>query len=257
MKPREPAIRITTTELLGIDEMVPDYEGQTLGLTELGLPLSRFIMAGRYVGRSDENERVMVRISDDLNEVTMLVGNYFSESLEIFEEFEANDPLVIIGKVSFLTGQTQLSKRFYLENIRKISDVEMRYFQASAILFLKERIDKIAKAVSSGMKEKQELSALMDSERLGLGLSKRFELKGSVDVEKFISLVNSFTEGLSKKNKQIVLEEIKGNREISLEELVSRLGDKLSRESIEEELRNLLNEGELMEVRTGIYRYVS
>ncbi|MEM0346832.1 MAG: hypothetical protein QW340_04085, partial [Thermoplasmatales archaeon] len=74
--------------------------------------------------------------------------------------------------------------------------------------------------------------------------------------EKFLNLVSSFTEKLSRKNRQIVLDEIKESKEISLEELVRRLASKMSRENIEEELGNLLNDGELMEVRTGVYRYV-
>ncbi|MEM0130089.1 MAG: hypothetical protein QW100_00415 [Thermoplasmatales archaeon] len=257
MKQREPAIRITTTELLGADEVVVDESGQSLALTELGLPLSRFLLAGKYGGRSDENERILIRVSDYFNDMTLVVGNYFSESLEIFEEISVEDPVVIVGKISLSTAQNQISKRFYLEEIRKASETEMRYFQALAVAFLKERIEKIAKVISSGMRDRQELSALMGSYRLGFGLSKRFELKGSIDVEKFLNLVSSFTERLSRKNRQIVLDEIKESKEISLEELVHRLEGKMSRENIEEELGNLLNDGELMEVRTGVYRYIS
>jgi len=82
-------------------------------------------------------------------------------------------------------------------------------------------------------------------------------MNGSVDIEKYISLITQYTESLTEKNREVILGEIKKFREISLDELVGRLGDRLGRETIEEELRNLLNDGEIMEVKTGIYRYIT
>ncbi|MGC8645117.1 MAG: hypothetical protein ACP5UO_02470 [Thermoplasmata archaeon] len=257
MKAREPAFRITSTELLGVDQsIVMDEGGTALGLTELGLPVSRFMISGKFKGKSEESDRVLIRVSDTFNEVTLNVGNFFSQSLEVFEEIQLEDPVAVIGKVSILKGQSQFSKRFYAESIHKISETEMRYFEGRAVLFLKERTDRIAKAISSGLKEKRELAALMDSERLGFGLSKRFELNGSVDLEKYISLPGLFLESLSRRNREVILAEIRNFREISLEELMKKLGDKINREDIEDEIRNLLNDGEIMEVKTGIYRYI-
>jgi len=258
MKTREPAMRITSTELLGLDQFLITDEGNTrIGLTELGLPVSRFLLAGRFSGKSDEGDRMFIRVSDSFNDVTMTVGNFFSQSLEVFDEIGQGETVAVIGKVSIPNTQSQFSKKFFAESIYKIPEAEMKYLEARALLFLKERTDKIAKAISSGLRERGELAALLDSDRLGLGLSKRFEMNGSVDIEKYISLITQYTESLTEKNREVILGEIKKFREISLDELVGRLGDRLGRETIEEELRNLLNDGEIMEVKTGIYRYIT
>ena len=47
MKQREPALRMTTPELLGIDESYQESgeDGTTFGLTELGVLVSRFLVS--------------------------------------------------------------------------------------------------------------------------------------------------------------------------------------------------------------------
>ena len=121
---------------------------------------------------------------------------------------------------------------------------------------MNERVKKISRAISSGMREKEELAALLNSYRNGLGLHTRFELKGSIDVEKFSDQVEVFLRGVNKGNRESILKEIKNYREISLEEIVDKFGGRIPKEELEDEIRNLMNDGEIMEIKTGIYRYV-
>ncbi len=259
MKQREPAVRITTPELLGIDEMYQDAgEDETLfGLSELGLLVSRFLISGKFVGKSDEDERVVLRIKDSFNDVSLYVGSYYSDNLEILEELNEGDNVLAVAKVSISTSQSQFSKRFYLENISKISELERKYLEIKNVQFLNERVKKISGAISSGIREKEELQALMNSERNGTGLHRRFELKGSVDVEKFSDQVERFLQGVNKGNKDSILKEIKNYREISLEEIVDKFEGRIPKEELEDEIRNLMNDGEIMEIKTGIYRYIA
>lgn len=96
----------------------------------------------------------------------------------------------------------------------------------------------------------------MNSEKNGLGIFKRFESKGSVDIEKFRDQVDTFLAGVNKGNKESILKEIKNFREISLNEIIDKFEGKIPREELEDEIRNLMNDGEIMEIKTGIYRYV-
>jgi RPA family protein len=258
MKPREPAVRITTPELLGIDETYRDEgdESTSFGLSELGLLVSRFIISGKFVGKSDEDERPILRVKDSFNEVTLYVGSYYSESLEFLEELKENDNVITVGKVSISNAQGQFSKRFYLENISKISELERKYLESKSVQFMNERVKKISRAISSGIREKEELIALLNSYRNGLGLHVRFQLKGSIDVEKFSDQINVFLRNVNQGNRETILKEIKNFREISFEELVDKLGERIPREELEDEIRNLMSDGEIMEIKTGIYRYV-
>ncbi|MGC8562546.1 MAG: hypothetical protein ACP5UZ_03815 [Thermoplasmata archaeon] len=255
MKQREPAVRITTLELLGIDETYEENE-TSFGLSELGLLVNRFLLAGKFVGKSDEDDRSVIRVKDTFNDVSLYVGSYYSDSLEILEELNEDDNVLIVGKVSISNSQSQLSKRFYLENISKTSEMERKYLEAQSVQFLNDRVKKIARAISSGIREKEELAVLMNSERNGTGLFKRFEMNGSVDIEKFSEQVALFLQRVNKGNRDGILNEIKNFREISLNELVDKFDGKIAREELEEEIRNLMNDGEIMEIKTGIYRYV-
>ncbi|MEM0136353.1 MAG: hypothetical protein QXU18_14200 [Thermoplasmatales archaeon] len=255
MKQREPAVRITTPELLGIDEVYQVAE-TSFGLSELGLLVNRFLFAGKFVGKSDENDRIIIRIKDTFNDISLYVGSYYSESLEIFEELTETDNVLVIGKISISNSQSQFSKKFYLENISKISELERKYIEAKSVQFLNERVKKISRAISSGIREKEELSVLMGSERNGIGLFRRFETKGSIDIEKFSDQVGLFLQQVNKGNRDSILREIKNFREISFDEIVGKFEGKIPREELEEEIRNLMNDGEIMEIKTGIYRYV-
>ncbi len=258
MKAREPAVRITSTELLGIDEAYQEEgeNGTLYGLSELGLLVNRFLLAGTFTGKSDEDDRPIIRIKDSFNEVMLYVGTYYAESLELLEELSEGDSIMAIAKVSISTAQSTISKRFYLESVKKISEMERRFLEATAVSFLDTRLKKISRAISSGIRGREELVAIMDSEKIGLGLFKRFEMKGSIDVEKFSDLVDSFIRILDKGNRDKILSEIKNYREISLEEIAEKLEGKIPREELEEEIRNLMNDGEIMEIKSGIYRYV-
>lgn len=255
MKQREPAVRIATPELLGIDEVYEESE-TSFGLSELGLLINRFLLAGKFAGKSDEDDRSIIRVKDTFNEVSLYVGSYYSDSMEILEELKEDDNVIIVGKVSISNSHSQFSKRFYLENISKASELERKYFESKAVQFLNDRVKRIARAISSGIREKEELSALMDSERNGTGLSVRFEIKGSINVEKFSEQVSTFLQKVNKGNRESILREIKNFREISMAEIVDRFEGKIPREELEEEIRNLMNDGEIMEIKTGIYRYV-
>ncbi len=255
MKQREPAVRITTPELLGIDEVYEENE-TSFGLSELGLLINRFLLSGKFVGKSDEDDRPIVRVKDTFNEVSLYVGSYYSDSLEILEELNEDDNVIIVGKVSISNSQSQFSKRFYLENISKATEIERKYFESKAVQFLNDRVKKVARAISSGIRGKEELSVLMDSERNGIGLSRRFEVKGSIDVEKFSEQVSSFLQQVNRGNRESILREIKNFREISLAEIADKFEGKIPRDELEEEIRNLMNDGEIMEIKTGIYRYV-
>ena len=258
MRQREPALRITTPELLGIDEVYHESgdDGTTYGLSELGLLVNRFLISGKFVAKMEEDDRSILKIKDSFNEVALSVGSYYSNSLEILEELAENDNVLIVGKVSISNSQSQFSKRFYLENISKISELHRKYFEAKSIQFMSERVKKISRAISSGIREKEELSALMNSERNGTGLFTRFELKGSLDVEKFSDQIEAFLQSVNKGNRESILREIKNYREISLDEMVNKFEAKIPREELEEEIRNLMNDGEIMEIKSGIYRYV-
>ncbi len=258
MKQREPALRMTTPELLGIDESYQESgeDGTTFGLSELGLLVSRFLVSGKFVGKMNEDERSIIRIKDSFNDVSLYVGSYYSDSLELLEELGEDDNVLVIGKVSISNSQSQFSKRFYLETIAKISELERKYFEAKSVQFLSDRVKKISRAISSGVREKEELAALMNSEKNGLGIFKRFESKGSVDIEKFTDQVDTFLAGVNKGNKESILKEIKNFREISLNEIIDKFEGKIPREELEDEIRNLMNDGEIMEIKTGIYRYV-
>ena len=89
-----------------------------------------------------------------------------------------------------------------------------------------------------------------------IGLSRRFEVKGSIDVEKFSEQVSSFLQQVNRGNRESILREIKNFREISMAEIADKFEGKIPREELEEEIRNLMNDGEIMEIKTGIYRYV-
>ena len=258
MKAREPAVRITTPELLGIDEMYKEEgeDGTSFGLSELGLLVSRFLVSGKFAGKSDEDERPTLRVKDSFNEVTLYVGSYYSESLEALDELKENDDLLVIGKVSVSNSQGQISKRFYLESISKISELERKYLESKSVQFMSERVKKISRAISSGTRDKEELIALLNSQRNGLGVYTRFSLKGSIDVEKFSDQIEVFLRNVNSGNRENILKEIKSYREISFNELVDKLGGRIPREELEEEIRNLMNDGEIMEIKTGIYRYV-
>ncbi|MCL6003384.1 MAG: hypothetical protein M0Z77_08285 [Thermoplasmatales archaeon] len=258
MKQREPAVRISTPELLGMDEIYKEEgeDGTTYGLSELGLLVNRFLLVGKFVGKSDEDERSILRVKDSFNEVSLYVGSYYSDSLELLEELTESDNVLVVGKVSISSAQSQFSKRFYLENISRISELERKYLEAKAVQFLSDRVKKISRAISSGIKEKEELSTLLNSEKNGIGLSRRFELKGSIDVEKFSDQVNIFLQSVNKSNRDSILKEIKNYREISMDEIADKFDGKIPREELENEIRDLMNDGEIMEIKTGIYRYV-
>jgi RPA family protein len=258
MRQREAAVRVIIPEILGIDEAIEEIgeDGITYGLTELGLLVNRFFISGRFTGKMDENDRSIVKVKDSFNELSLYIGTYYSDNLELLEELTENDPVFVIGKVSISNSQSQFSKRFYAENIVKISEIERKYLEAKAVLFLKERVTKISRAISSGMKEKEELSTLMNSEKIGTGLFRRFGLKGSVDVEKFSDLIDTFLEGVGRGNRETILSEIKNYREISLEEIADKFEGRIPREVLENEIRNLMNDGEIMEIKSGMYRYI-
>ncbi len=259
MKQREPSVRITTTELLGLDETYQEggEDGTSFGLSELGLLVSRFLVPGKFVGKMDEDERSILKIKDSFNEVSLYVGTYYSDDRGILEELSEGDNVVTVGKVSISNSQSQFSKRFYLESIAKISELERKYLEAESVHFLSERLKKISRAISSGTRDKEELSALMNSDKNGLGLFTRLELKGSIDVEKFSDQVEVFLAGVNKGNKDNILKEIKNYREISIDELADKFEGRMPREELEDEIRNLMNDGEIMEIKTGIYRYVA
>lgn len=88
------------------------------------LLVSRFLVSGKFVGKMNEDERSIIRIKDSFNDVSLYVGSYYSDSLELLEELGEDDNVLVIGKVSISNSQSQFSKRFYLENIRKISELE-------------------------------------------------------------------------------------------------------------------------------------
>jgi len=258
MRQREAAVRVIIPEILGIDEVIEETgeDSITYGLTELGLLVNRFLIAGRFAGRMDEDDRSIVKVKDSFNEVSIYIGTYYSDNLELLEELTENDPVFVIGKVSVSKSQSQFSKRFYAENIVKISEIERKYLEAKAVFFLKDRVTKISRAISSGMREREELATLMNSEKIGTGLYRRFGLKGSVDVEKFSDLIETFLEGIGRGDREMILGEIKNYREISIDEIADKFEGKIPREVLEDEIRNLMNEGEIMEVKSGIYRYV-
>lgn len=259
MRQREPAVRITIPELLGIDDSFQEEgeDGTTFGLSEVGLLINRFLVAGKFVAKMDEDERSMIKVKDSFNEMSLYIGTYYSDSLEVLEELSEDDPIFVIGKVSISNSQSQFSKRFYAENVVKIKEIERKHLEAISVSFLNRRVNNISRAISSGMRDRDELSALMASEKLGLGLSRRFETKGSVDVEKFSGQINSFLEQLGRGNRETILNEIKNYREISIAEIADRFEGKIPREELEDEIRNLMSDGEIMEIKTGIYRYVA
>lgn len=257
MKSREPALRVTTPEILGIDESISQGDdGVTHGLTELGLLVNRFLLSGKFAGKLDERDITIARVKDTLNEVSLYIGSYYDDSLELLEDLQEGDDVLVVGKASINADRDQFSKRFYAENIIKIPDLERKYLEMRAVSFMNERLNKISKAISSNTKEEEELSALMGSRRLGHGLFMRFQSRGSIDVEKFLALVASFTEGNVKLTREIILNEIKGHGSISVEDLAKSLKGKVSSEEIDQEIRNLMNDGEIMELKSGIYKYV-
>lgn len=258
MNPREPAVRVTVPEILGIDEQtLIDGEGSTkYGLSELGLLVNRFLVAGKFVSRMDEEDKTLIRIKDSFNEFVFNLGDYYKESLELLEELEEGDDVIAIGKVWIGNSEENFSKKFFADSITKVSEQERKYAEATAVSFLDDRVKKISRAISAGTREVDELSVLMGSKRIGYGLSQRFELKNSIDIEKFVAVVNSFVGQSVLGNRETILEEIKKFREISLKEILDKLEDKIPKEEIEENVRDLLLDGEIMEVKTGIYKYI-
>ncbi len=258
MKSREPSMRVTTPEILGIDESVSEgADGVTYGLTELGLLVNRFLLSGQFIGKMEEGDMIISRVKDSFNEISLYIGSYFDDSLDLLDELQENDDIIVIGKVSFGSSTDQLSKRFYAESIVKVQETVRKYLEVRAVFFMNERLNKISKAISSGTKEQEEISAIMGSKNLGSGLFKRFQSRGSVDVEKFSALVSSFVEKSGRQTREMVLDKIKKQSSISIEDLQRELNGKMGRELIEQEIRNLMNDGEIMELKSGIYKYVS
>jgi RPA family protein len=257
MREREPAIRITTPEILGIDRAVQHGEENTkYGLSELGLMVNRFLLGAIFLSKMNEEDRLMVKVKDSFNELLLYVGDYYSESIEALEDLHEGDNLLVIGKVWVSSSAENFTKKFFAENIIKTSESYRKYAEAKAVSFLNRRIKIISRAISTGVKTENELALMMESRRGGIGMAERFSSAGSIDVEKFSALVEEFVLKNLSGTRDAVLDEIKKFREVSVEELAERMEGKVQRNELEEYVRELLLDGEIMEVRTGVYRYV-
>lgn len=258
MSPREPAVRVTVSEILGIDEEAEARgEDKTkYGLSELGLTVNRFLVAAKFVSKMSEDERTIIRVKDSFNEISLYLGEYYKESLEALEELEEGDNVIAIGKLWIGDSKDYFSKKFYADSISKVTEQVRKYAEAKAVSFLNDRIKKISKAISSGIREEDELSILMESKRVGYGLAQRFKLKNSVDIEKFSSIVDSYVAQSVTGIRETILDEMKKFREISMDEMAERLEGKVTREELEENIRNLLLDGEIMEIKTGVFKYI-
>lgn len=258
MMEREPAQRVLSSELLGIDEIVSSGEEKAVkyGLTEMGLLVNRFLIAGQYVSRSDEESQTIVKIKDSLNEVFLYVGQFYDSDIGLLDEIEEENDLIAMGKISISNNQGYLNKRFYAEKIVKVSPNVRRYAEISAAYFLNQRVIHISRIISSGIKEKDEISRIVESERLARGIYERIQRKGSIDVEKFRAIVEAVVSTNTTGNKETVLGLIKNFREITYEDLNERLGDKISTEEVEKIIDDLLAQGEITEIRPGTFKYI-
>ncbi|MGC8574401.1 MAG: hypothetical protein ACP5RG_00710 [Thermoplasmata archaeon] len=255
---REPAQRVLSPELLGIDEIVTSGEDKAVkyGLSEMGLLINRFMLAGQFTSRSDEEKQTVVKVRDSLNEVFLYVGQFYDYSLELLDEIEEGNDIIAIGKISISNNQGYISKRFYAEKIFKVTSAERKYAEISSAYFLNKRIINVSRIISSGIRERDEISKIMESERLARGIEERLQRKGSIDVEKFRAIVESVVTKSNTGNRDIVLQLIKDFREISYEELNERLSEKIGAEELEKIVENLLSEGEITEIKSGTFKYI-
>lgn len=255
---REPAQRVLSSELLGIDEIVTYGEGKQVkyGLTEMGLLVNRFIIGGQFVARNEEDGQTIIKIKDSLNELYLYVGQFYDSDLESLNEIEEGNDVIAIAKLSLSNNQGYLNKRFYAENIVKTSQVTRKFLELTAAQFLQKRVVNISRIITSGIKEKEEIAKILESERLSKGVTERLQRKGSIDVEKFRVIVESIVNKSSIGNREIVLDLIKNFREINYDELYERLSDKISGEELEKIIDNLLAEGEITEIKSGTYKFI-
>ncbi|MCL4412142.1 MAG: hypothetical protein M1526_02140 [Candidatus Thermoplasmatota archaeon] len=258
MNEREPAVRASTLELSGIDEMAEYGEERKAkyGLTETGLLVNRFLLGAQYLSKMDEDNRTVVKVKDSFNELFLYVGEFYSQSLEKLDELEQSDDLMVIGKVSLSTNQGYLSKRFYAESIIKISEATRKYLEAETVHNLDSRLRKITKIISAGIRDEDEIAKIMESPRYARGIKERLEKKGSVDIEKFRSSIEHFIDGNKTGNRDVVLNLIKSFREITYEEIIERTENKVGAEEIDQIINNLLAEGEITEIKSGVYKYI-
>ncbi len=255
---REPAQRVLSPELLGIDEIVTSGEDKAVkyGLSEMGLLINRFMLAGQFTSRNDEEKQTVVKVRDSLNEVFLYVGQFYDYSLELLDEIEEGNDIIAIGKISISNNQGYISKRFYAEKIFKVTSAERKYAEISSAYFLHKRIINVSRIISSGIRERDEISKIMESERLARGIEERLQRKGSIDVEKFRAIVESVVAKSNTGNRDLVLQLIKDFREISYEELNERLSEKIGAEELEKIVENLLSEGEITEIKSGTFKYI-
>ncbi len=258
MMEREPAQRVLSPELLGIDEIVTSGGEKAVkyGLTEMGLLVNRFLLAGQFISRSDEENQTLVKIKDSLNEVFLYVGQFYDYSLELLDEIEEGNDIIAIGKISISNNQGYISKRFYAEKIFKVSTQERKYAEISSAYFLHQRVINVSRIISSGLRERDEISKVMESERLARGIEERLQRKGSIDIEKFRAIVETVVAKNSIGNRDVVLKLIKDFREITYDELNERLGEEIGSEELEKIVDDLLSEGEITEIKSGTFKYI-
>ncbi len=250
-----PYYLMTLDELNDAEPVIINEEN--LNITSLGLAFKKFICVGKVMNKMEENDRKILKVGNDTYELYFNIGQFFQGDSEKMWELSIDSKIIISGSLSFKEKNNSLERTLYAENFRSISEVEYSYYQVQAIKFLSDRVKLVSRIVSAGITDYNEIIAVSGSKFIADGIFYRIKENKGFDIAKFESLVTSISSTEEKTTRDTVLDLIKSRGEISLTELINSLGDRISKEEIEEAILDLMSSGEITEFRREIYRYVS
>lgn len=247
--------------LITLDELhdaePASINGENLSITSLGLAFKKFICVGKVMNKMEENERKILKVGNDTYELYFNIGQFFQGDPEKMWDLSIDTKIIISGSISFKEKNGINERTLYAENFRSISEMEYNYYMIHSLKFLNDRVKLVSRIVSAGITDYNEIIAVSGSQFIAEGIYQRIKENKGFDIAKFESLVASASSNEEKTTRENVLDIIKSRGEISLSELINILGERMSREEIEEAIVDLMSSGEITEFRREIYRYVS
>ena len=212
-------------------------------LTELGQKISRAHLLGTIVDKftSEDGNYSSITIDDDSDSIRIKA---FREDSNIFDNFEIGDLVIVIGKVREYTDENYIIP----EIVKKIVNPNYEILHKLEVL---KRLLKNKKVLEDIKKEKEKFA--------DAGELKKYAKKHGVDTEAVEAVVETLTEQETEEKdyKPLVLETLEKLDEGEGVEFKRLLDEsKLSENTFEEVINELLSDGICFEPKPGVLKMV-